>query len=82
MNNFMYLPKKSKILVVGQTPPPYGGQAIIIEQILNFHYNDISFIHVRMNFSSDMNDIGKVQIKKFFELFGYRTAPAIFKSVP
>jgi glycosyltransferase involved in cell wall biosynthesis len=70
MNNFLYLPKKSKILVVGQTPPPYGGQAIMIEQILNFHYNDISFIHVRMNFSSDMNDIGKVQIKKFFELIG------------
>jgi len=62
------LHKKSKILIVGQTPPPFGGQAIMIERILHFQYDDITFFHVKMNFSSDMNDIGRVQFKKIFEL--------------
>lgn len=56
-------------MIVGQTPPPYGGQAIMIERILNFQSDELRFFHVRMHFSSEMNDIGKVQIKKFFELF-------------
>ena len=56
------------MLVVGQTPPPFGGQAIMIERILNFQYDDIAFFHVKMNFSSDMDDIGRVQFKKIFEL--------------
>ena len=64
----MYLRKKSKVLIVGQTPPPFGGQAIMIERILNFQYDDIAFFHVKMNFSSDMDDIGRVQFKKVFEL--------------
>lgn len=61
--------KRHKILIVGQTPPPYHGQAIMIEKILNFQSDELRFFHVRMNFSSDMNDIGKVRFNKFFELF-------------
>ena len=41
----------------------------MIAKILDFKYEDLVFHHVRMNFSADMNDIGKVQLKKFFELF-------------
>lgn len=69
INNYWSLRKKHKLLIVGQTPPPYGGQAIMIENILKFRYDDIQLIHVRMNFSSGMDDIGKVKLKKFFELF-------------
>lgn len=60
--------KKKKILVVGQTPPPYGGQAIMIEQMLKSHYENIEFFHARMNFSSNMKDVGKLQFKKIWEL--------------
>jgi glycosyltransferase involved in cell wall biosynthesis len=62
------LQRKHKILIVGQTPPPYHGQAIMIEKILDFKYDDIVFSHVRMNFSADIDDIGRVQVKKLFEL--------------
>ncbi|SVD10514.1 uncharacterized protein METZ01_LOCUS363368, partial [marine metagenome] len=30
---------KQRILVVGQTPPPYGGQAIMIQRLLEGTYS-------------------------------------------
>jgi glycosyltransferase involved in cell wall biosynthesis len=60
---------KKKILVVGQTPPPFGGQAVMIEAMLKGQYNKIAFHHVRMAFSKEMNEIGKVKIFKIFHLF-------------
>ncbi|RMG69356.1 MAG: glycosyltransferase family 1 protein [Bacteroidetes bacterium] len=61
--------KPVKVLVVGQTPPPYGGQAIMIQNMLNASYTDIRMYHVRMSFSADMDDIGKFQWKKLWKLF-------------
>ncbi len=58
-----------KILVVGQTPPPFGGQAIMIELMLNGKYQGIEFSHVRMAFSKEMDEIGKVKLFKIFHLF-------------
>ena len=40
-----------KILVVGQTPPPYGGQANMIKYMLEGRYQDIKMYHVRMSFT-------------------------------
>jgi glycosyltransferase involved in cell wall biosynthesis len=60
--------KPVKVLVVGQTPPPYGGQAIMIQHMLDASYERIRLYHVRMNFSADMNDIGKFQWKKIWKL--------------
>lgn len=57
-----------KILVVGQTPPPYGGQAVMIEQLLRQEYSRIKLFHVRMCFSREMDDIGRFQIKKVWHL--------------
>jgi glycosyltransferase involved in cell wall biosynthesis len=57
-----------KILVVGQTPPPFGGQAIMIEKLLGGEYNNIEFYHIRMSFSKKMSDIGHFQIGKVFHL--------------
>lgn len=58
-----------KILVLGQTPPPYGGQAIMIKKILEGSYNSIKIYHLRMNFSSEIDAVGKFQFKKIFHLF-------------
>jgi len=58
-----------KILVVGQTPPPYGGQAVMVERLLHGTYASAQLIHVRMAFSKDMDDMGRVQIGKLFHLF-------------
>lgn len=57
-----------KILVVGQTPPPFGGQAVMIEKILKGHYNNLELYHAPMKFSSDMDHIGRVQISKIARL--------------
>jgi len=53
-----------KIIVVGQTPPPYGGQALMIEYMLNANFEHIEFFHVRMNFSKEMDERGKFSFYK------------------
>lgn len=58
-----------KILVVGQTPPPFGGQAIMIQQLLETKIAQIEFHYVPMQFSKEMNQIGTFAISKVFELF-------------
>jgi len=58
-----------KILIVGQTPPPYGGQAIMIENIIKAKYDDIAIYHVRMAFSINMQQAGIFSFKKFIHLF-------------
>ncbi len=57
-----------KILVVGQTPPPYSGQAVMMEKLLDGDYGEIELCHVRMAFSGEMDEIGKFRFKKLIEL--------------
>lgn len=59
---------KMKVLVVGQTPPPWGGQAVMIQQLLNADFSSIHFYHVRMAFSEDMDKIGRFKIHKLWHL--------------
>jgi glycosyltransferase involved in cell wall biosynthesis len=58
-----------KVLIVGQTPPPFGGQAIMIERLVNAKLADVELIHVRMGFSSSMNELGRVRLSKIAHLF-------------
>ncbi|WP_321518135.1 glycosyltransferase family 4 protein [uncultured Bacteroides sp.] len=58
-----------KILVVGQTPPPYGGQALMIKYMLEANYKKLILYHVRMNFSREFNDRGKFSLYKVAHLF-------------
>lgn len=57
------------ILVVGQTPPPYHGQSIMIEEMLKGSYKDIRLRHVRMHFSKETGEVGRFQLGKLFHLF-------------
>lgn len=59
----------TKVLVVGQTPPPHCGQAIMIECLVKSDLADVQLIHVRMCFSSHMNEVGRFRISKVFHLF-------------
>jgi glycosyltransferase involved in cell wall biosynthesis len=63
-----YNSKPKRIAFVGQTPPPYGGQAIMIEKILHGRYQDVQLLHVRMRFSKDLNENGKLSMFKVFHL--------------
>lgn len=58
----------NKIVVVGQTPPPYGGQAIMIDYMLKGAYENLKFYHVRMCFSKEMNQRGKLSFYKITHL--------------
>ena len=52
------------VLIVGQTPPPYGGQAIMIKYMLDNFQSPNSIKHVRMCFSKEFNDRGKLSLYK------------------
>ena len=58
----------TKVLVVGQTPPPYHGQAIMIQRLVESKLNDVELIHVPLRFSSSMDEIGRVRVSKIAHL--------------
>lgn len=68
-----------RILVLGQTPPPYGGQALMIQKMLDGKYGDIQLHHLRMAFSKEMDEIGKFKISKLFELVRVITKVIAFR---
>ncbi|HEX7962592.1 MAG TPA: glycosyltransferase [Terriglobales bacterium] len=60
---------KKCVLVVGQTPPPYHGQAIMIRALLDGSYVGVRLVHQPMNFSHTMSDIGVFNWRKVAALF-------------
>jgi len=60
---------KTKILVVGQTPPPYMGQAMMIDRLVKAQFDSIEIYHVRMSFSDSIKTIGTFNFKKVLHLF-------------
>ena len=57
-----------RVLVVGQTPPPFGGQAIAIQALLDGEYERISLSHIRMRFSRETDEIGHLGWRKVLQL--------------
>jgi glycosyltransferase involved in cell wall biosynthesis len=57
------------ILVVGQTPPPLHGQAIMIQSFLDGTYQDFKLEHVRMNFSRSIEEVGSFGWRKLWVLW-------------
>jgi glycosyltransferase involved in cell wall biosynthesis len=79
-----------KILILGQTPPPYGGQAINIEKMMrSLDTHEISYRFIRMDFSNEINDMGRLSLRKvgrlmaifcrlLFQLVVYRPAAVYY----
>jgi glycosyltransferase involved in cell wall biosynthesis len=61
--------RELRIVVVGQTPPPYGGQATMIKRIIEGSYDGVALYHVRMAFSREMDELGRLSLRKFVLLF-------------
>jgi hypothetical protein len=57
-----------KLLIIGQTPPPYVGQMLTIESLVKANYRDIRVYHTRLNYSQTTDQMGKVSIRKLFHL--------------
>jgi glycosyltransferase involved in cell wall biosynthesis len=56
------------ILVVGQTPPPFGGQAVMIQLLLDGRYEGVQLRHVKLESSRDLGSMGKWQFAKLWRL--------------
>lgn len=57
-----------KVLVVGQTPPPYLGQPIMLERLLRSEIPDVELRHLRMVLSGDANEVGRFRWSKVLSL--------------
>jgi glycosyltransferase involved in cell wall biosynthesis len=55
-------------LVVGQTPPPYGGQALMIEHLVRGQFERIQVHHIRLAFSGSMESVGRAELRKVVHL--------------
>lgn len=69
-----------KILVVGQTPPPYGGQANMIKYMVDGVYNNIELYHIRTCFSRSFLERGRFSFHKIFHMFEIVLKIWIFKA--
>ncbi|MEM9831976.1 MAG: glycosyltransferase [Bacteroidota bacterium] len=58
-----------KVLVAGQTPPPYYGQSISTQRLLDGQYSKLKLYHVRLAFSRDINEVGRFNLYKVTHLF-------------
>lgn len=57
-----------KIVAVAQKPPPFHGQAVMNQFLLDGDYSKVKFHHVRMAFSGDIQEVGVFRWKKIFHL--------------
>lgn len=58
-----------RVLVVGQTPPPFGGQAVMIEKFLEGRFATLELAHVRLAYSEEMSEVGRFSLRKVLILF-------------
>lgn len=61
--------EKTKILVVGVTPPPYGGQHLMTERLIKANFENLKIYHVKMAFSQSMAVVGRFNLYKVTHMF-------------
>lgn len=59
---------KSDILLVGQTPPPFHGQAVVTGMLFDHDWNDLKVERLRMAFSEDIESVGEASWMKIWKL--------------
>jgi glycosyltransferase involved in cell wall biosynthesis len=58
-----------KVLLIGQTPPPYYGQSMMIKRLVDAKLKDVQIYHLQMSFSDSAISVGRFQFKKVYHLF-------------
>lgn len=59
-----------RILVVGQTPPPFHGQAVMVQNLVEAPPEGCRVAHVRMHFSAAVAEIGRISLRKLLHQVG------------
>lgn len=62
--------RKPSILLVGQTPPPFHGQAVATKILFDHDWPGLKVLRLRMAYSSGEADVGKFGIGKLLHLMG------------
>jgi glycosyltransferase involved in cell wall biosynthesis len=57
------------VLLVGQTPPPWHGQAVATKILFDYDWLEFEVHRLRMEFSSEIHDVGHFQFRKIRHLF-------------
>jgi len=60
---------KPSVLLMGQTPPPWHGQAVATQILFDHDWQDFDVHRLRMEFSEEMQEVGRFQWKKIRHLF-------------
>lgn len=60
--------KKTKILAIGQVPPPYGGQNVMFAKFATNKYEHIEIFLLNTKFSKTLGKNSKMEIEKFYRL--------------
>ena len=60
--------RRVRVLAVGQTPPPYHGQSVMIQMLVDGPVDGVELHHVRMAFSDSNNEVGRFQFSKVLHL--------------
>jgi glycosyltransferase involved in cell wall biosynthesis len=61
--------RKPHILMMGQTPPPWHGQAVATQILFDHDWPEFVVHRLRMEFSEEMVEVGRFQWKKIRHLF-------------
>jgi glycosyltransferase involved in cell wall biosynthesis len=54
---------------MGQTPPPWHGQAVATQILFDHDWPDFDVDFIRMDYSEDMDEVGRFHIRKLWRLF-------------
>lgn len=60
---------KPLLILMGQTPPPWHGQAVATQILFDHDWPDFEVDRIRMEFSEEMEEVGRFQLKKIQRLF-------------
>ncbi len=60
---------RADILLVGQTPPPFHGQAVVTGMLFEHDWGGLKVERLRMAFSDDMESVGEASWAKVWRLF-------------